>query len=95
MEPLKELLTDEEACKIDLALFTLHSLLDKLEGHKEIQPFVIEAILPNLLDAFTNEETSQSSRCRVLRLFHKAVRMVAWADGVDNELVAQSLSETF
>ena len=36
LEPLQELLQDEDAARIDFALLTLKSLLDRLEGHKEI-----------------------------------------------------------
>jgi hypothetical protein len=34
-------------------------------------------------------------RAQILHLFFMMIRMVAWADGIDNELVSGCLDETF
>ena len=31
----------------------------------------------------------------ILHIFYQLVRLVAWADGIDNELVKESLDENF
>lgn len=51
--------------------------------------------LPVLLEAFTKEEMGQNGRAHTLMLFYLMVRGIAWADGIDNELVERCLGETF
>ena len=48
-----------------------------------------------MLEAFTKEEMGTSGRAQTLVLFYLMVRGIAWADGIDNELVHSCLDETF
>jgi hypothetical protein len=48
-----------------------------------------------MLEAFTKEEMGANGRAHTLNLFYLMVRGIAWADGVDNELVGTCLDETF
>jgi hypothetical protein len=52
-------------------------------------------LLPVLFEAFTNEAVKALGRAQILHLFYTMIRMVAWADGIDNELVSGCLDETF
>ena len=56
---------------------------------------IVAATFPCLLEAFTNEEIGISGREQILNLFYMLIRLVAWADGRDNELVQEALGETF
>ena len=56
---------------------------------------ILPILLPCLLETFTNEEIQIQGRVMILHLFYQLIRLVAWADGIDNELVAESLGETF
>lgn len=51
--------------------------------------------MPILLEAFTKEEMGANGRAHTLVLFYLMVRGIAWADGIDNELVHSCLDETF
>ena len=55
----------------------------------------VPKILPNLFSAFTNEEVDAHGRELVLEVLFLCLRTVSWADGIDNELVDNCLSETF
>jgi hypothetical protein len=48
-----------------------------------------------MLEAFTKEEMGPKGRAHTLILFYLMVRGIAWADGIDNELVHKCLDETF
>ena len=52
-------------------------------------------LLPALFEAFTSEETGVHGREQILHLFYLLIRLIAWADGIDNELVQECLGETF
>jgi len=56
---------------------------------------VVPLALPIMLEAFTREEMGASGRAQTLVLFYLMVRGIAWADGIDNELVQGCLDETF
>jgi hypothetical protein len=56
---------------------------------------VVPLALPIMLEAFTKEEMGTSGRAQTLVLFYLMVRGIAWADGIDNELVHSCLDETF
>ena len=56
---------------------------------------MVPIVLPSLFEAFTNEEIGVHGREQILNLFYMLIRLVAWADGRDNELVQECLSETF
>ena len=51
--------------------------------------------LPALFETFTNDEIGVAEREQILNLFYMLIRLVAWADGRDNELVEECLGETF
>ena len=48
---------------------------------------IVGATFPSLFEAFTNEEIGVNGREQILNLFYMLIRLVAWADGRDNELV--------
>jgi hypothetical protein len=56
---------------------------------------LVPLALPIMLEAFTKEEMGTSGRAQTLVLFYLMVRGIAWADGIDNELVHSCLDETF
>ena len=56
---------------------------------------LVSITFPSLFEAFTNEDIGVSGREQILNLFYMLIRLVAWADGRDNELVEEALSETF
>jgi hypothetical protein len=56
---------------------------------------IVPVVLPALFSAFTSDETSHKGQTMILHIFYQLVRLVAWADGIDNELVQESLSDTF
>lgn len=51
--------------------------------------------LPILLESFTKEEMGAKGRAHTLNLFYLMIRGIAWADGIDNELIGNCLDETF
>jgi len=48
-----------------------------------------------LLETFTCEESTTRDRSHILYLVYIMIRGIAWADGLDNELVENCLGETF
>lgn len=56
---------------------------------------LVPIALPALFETFTNEEIGVPEREQILNLFYMLIRLVAWADGRDNELVEECLGETF
>lgn len=56
---------------------------------------MVPLAFPIMLEAFTREEMGASGRAQTLVLFYLMVRGIAWADGIDNELVQGCLDETF
>ena len=58
---------------------------------------VVPIVMPSLFEAFTNQDIENKIHAReqILHLFYLLIRLVAWADGIDNELVQSCLGETF
>ena len=58
---------------------------------------MVPILMPSLFEAFTNEDLEHKihTREQILHLFYLLLRLVAWADGIDNELVEECLGETF
>ena len=58
---------------------------------------LVPIVMPSLFTAFTNEDIENKIHAReqILHLFYLLIRLVAWADGIDNELVQSCLGETF
>ena len=56
---------------------------------------MVPIVLPALFETFTNEEIGVHAREQILHLFYLLIRLVAWADGRENELVEECLGETF
>ena len=58
---------------------------------------MVPLVMPSLFEAFTNEDMENKIHAReqILHLFYLLLRLVAWADGIDNELVQECLGETF
>jgi len=71
--------------------------IDRLEDELSIKQFneFVPKLLPSLFSAFTNEEVDAHGREQILEVLYLCLRTVSWADGIDNELVEQCLSETF
>jgi hypothetical protein len=51
--------------------------------------------MPMLLETFTSEEISTRDRSHIMYLLYIMIRGIAWADGLENEIVQNCLSETF
>ena len=51
--------------------------------------------MPMLLETFTSEEITTRDRSHILHLLYIMIRGIAWADGLDNELIQNCLNETF
>lgn len=83
--------------RIDTSLRTIIYFLDLLEDENAIRLFhkFVPMMLPTLFSAFTNEEIDAHGREQILEVFYLCLRTVSWADGIDNELVENCLSETF
>ena len=84
----------------DLGLRVLRLLLEIIDerdpGLARSMHALVPMALPSLFEAFTNdEEIGVHGREQILNLFYLLIRMVAWADGRDNELVQECLGETF
>ena len=84
---------------VDLGLRVLRFTLQAVDEHDSAfargMYHMVPVVLPSLFEAFTNAEMGAHSREQILDLFYMLIRLVAWADGRDNELVQESLSETF
>ena len=72
-------------------------LIERVEGVDAVKEFheFLPAILSSILSAFTNEEIGAHGREQVLHILYLCLRCVSWADGIDNELIADCLDETF
>lgn len=57
--------------------------------------YIVPILLPALLQAFTCEEAGVHGREQILHLFYLLIRLITWADGIDNELVETCLGEHF
>jgi hypothetical protein len=86
-----------ENLKVDQSLRTLIYFIELIEVEKDVKLFhqFVPKILPSLFSAFTNEEVDAHGREQILEVFYLCLRTVSWADGIDNELVEDCLSETF
>ena len=69
-------------------------MIEDERSMKQFHEFVPK-ILPSLYSAFTNGETDAHGREQILEAFYLCLRTISWADGIDNELVANCLNETF
>ena len=56
---------------------------------------IVPILLPALFAAFTNEEIGVRGREKILDLFYNLIRLITWADGIDNEMVQSCLGDTF
>lgn len=93
MEPISEKISEGEFTAVDLGLRTLRFILEIIDekepGMVKSMHALVPIMLPSLFEAFTNadEEIGVHGREQILNLFYLLIRMVAWADGRDNELV--------
>jgi hypothetical protein len=97
IEELTECVSDGEYNQVDSSLRTLIFLIERVEGVDAVKEFheFLPAILSSILSAFTNEEIGAHGREQVLHILYLCLRCVSWADGIDNELIADCLDETF
>lgn len=56
---------------------------------------MVPILFPVLFETFTQEENGLHCREQILHLFYMLIRVVAWADGRDNDLVKNCLDDTF
>lgn len=94
-----ELIAEDEFEQIDLGLRITRyilELIDEMDSSiaRSMHPMV-PLMFPCLFETFTKEEIGVRGREQILHLFYMLIRLVAWADGRDNELVQNSLEETF
>lgn len=70
---------------------------DEIQGGKHTRQlhYLLPIILPAMLQAFTCDEAGVRGRERILSLFYHLIRLITWADGIDNELVEQCLGDNF
>jgi hypothetical protein len=54
---------------------------------KSLYPQIVPMLMTLLLEIFTSEEIEARARSHILHLFYIMIRGIAWADGLDNELV--------
>ena len=52
-------------------------------------------MLPALFQAFTCEDAGAHGRDQILNLLYLLIRLIAWADGIDNELVEKCLGDHY
>ena len=100
IEPITEKIAEDEFISADLGLRVLRLILEIVDERDpalaRCMHALVPATLPSLFEAFTNdEEIGVHGREQILNLFYMLIRMVAWADGRDNELVQECLGETF
>jgi hypothetical protein len=102
IEMVLEKMNDDTEASIHLSLRIIYNLFLAFEESsqdqelaKQLYSLVVPISLPVLLEAFTKEEMGAKGRAHTLVLFYLMVRGIAWADGMDNELVHNCLDETF
>ena len=93
------LLARDESEAVDLGLRTFRFLLESIDDDESAASkslhILAPLVLPCLFEAFTNEDIGVHGREQILHLFYLLIRLVAWADGRDNDLVEECLGETF
>ena len=96
-EPITDKIQSESYEDVDFAIRVVHEALLLIEDarNKPIQPALIAILMPALFETFTNEVIGARGRAQILHLFYTMVRMVAWADGIDDDLVKSCLDESF
>ena len=88
--------------RISFGLSILYHFVTSLEERSQDQelikilyPKIVPVLMPLLLETFTSEEITARDRSHILHLLYIMIRGIAWADGLDNELVQGCLNETF
>jgi importin-9 len=73
--------------------------INRFDEHHQLKTrqlhYIVPILLPALLQAFTCEEAGIHGREHILNLFHLLIRLITWADGIDNELVEKCLGDHF
>jgi len=101
IEPITEKIAEDDFFAADLGLRILRFILEIVDEKADndlgrSMHVLVPIVMPSLFEAFTNdEEIGVHGREQILHLFYMLIRMVAWADGRDNELVQDCLGETF
>lgn len=95
-------INEDEEYLILGGLRVIYFLISAFEQHphdqdlaKDVYALLAPKCLPVMLEAFTKEEVGPHSRSNILIVFFLMVRGIAWADGIDNELVQACLDDTF
>ena len=52
-------------------------------------------VLENLFSAFTGQDASPGTREKCLEVYHECLRTVSWADGLEEEVLTESLDDSF
>jgi hypothetical protein len=94
---LTDTISDGEEHQIDMCIRTLIYLVTQVEDEVALKDFYeyVPPILSSILSAFTNDEIGSHGREQILHVFYLCLRTISWADGIDNELINDCLSETF
>ncbi len=88
----------ESSDQIDLSLRTMLYFLQAIEDERLVKLFhtFVPKILPALQSAFMNDELVDAhGREQILEVLYFCLRTVSWADGIENDIVEESLSDTF
>ena len=86
-----------EKADIDFAMRTIRYFLELADDQQRVKEanFLVPVLLPALYEAFTADEIGQKGREQILQIVFLLIRSIAWADGIDNELVHECLNDTF
>ena len=78
-----------EKTEIDFAIRTIRFFLELADDQLRVKEanFLVPVLLPALYEAFTADEIGQKGREQILQIVFLLIRSIAWADGIDNELV--------
>lgn len=92
------LISGENSDQIDVALRSVLYFLQAIEDERSVKLFheYVPKILPPLQSAFMNDELVDAhGREQILEVLYYCLRTVSWADGIENEIVEESLNDTF
>ena len=92
LETVAENLGSGEVDVVDASLRVVIYTIERCDDRFHI---FLPQLLPYLFSAFTFAEATPKIREKSLYAYYLSLRTVAWADGLDNDLIARCLDETF
>ena len=63
--------------------------------HDEKYHVMINKMLENLFSAFTSPQSDSKIREKCFEVYHRCLRCVSWADGIDEQVITTALDDTF